>query len=74
MCLGVAGARTEQPVGKEAAGHMVKDFDIKLIKSVEGSHGEKRLSRPCLSHSHWLLCERDKHAGRGKSPEGMVTL
>lgn len=45
--------------GKEAAGHTVKDFDIKLIKSVEGSHGEKRLSRPGLSYSHWLLCARE---------------
>lgn len=59
MCLGVAGTRTEWPVGKEAAGHMVKDFDIKLIKSIEGSHGEKRLSRPGLSYSHLLLCKRE---------------
>ena len=59
--MGVAGARTEWPVGEEAAGHTAKDFDVKVIKPVEGNHGKREcLGQVCLTEqSLWLLCKRE---------------
>lgn len=46
--------------GEEAAGHMVKSFDMKLIKSVERSHGKKECpGQVCPTEQSLLLCERE---------------